>query len=127
MSLIIKVPNLRKIEEVRRLKTAVMVRYGRVDEDGEPLCSMPGCSVSNLDMLTIDHVTEGSGAAHRKKMNHGSGINLYRWLRRQGYPKGYQTLCFNHHAVKTRAGDIEFVIEEEAREWMERLDVHNNL
>jgi hypothetical protein len=45
--------------------------------------------------LTIDHVN-GDGAEHRRelfgdpKQNHG----FYRWLVRNGFPAGFQTLCF---------------------------------
>lgn len=39
---------------------------------------------------TIDHVA-GGGAAHRRQV--GWGTVFYRWLVKQGFPAGYQTLC----------------------------------
>ncbi|MFE1396776.1 hypothetical protein ACFW53_02415 [Nocardiopsis dassonvillei] len=44
-------------------------------------------------MLTIDHV-DNNGAEHRREIG-GGGEKLYRWLKREGYPPGYQVLCFN--------------------------------
>ena len=48
------------------------------------------CGEVGEQFLTIDHIN-GDGAAHRRKI----GGNLYNWLRRNGYPKGFRTLCFN--------------------------------
>lgn len=52
------------------------------------------CGVS--DRLTIDHV-DGGGGDHRQqlrgKRGGGGGAWFYRWLIRQGFPDGYQTLC----------------------------------
>lgn len=54
-----------------------------------------GCCGTDDD-LTIDHV-RGDGAAHRKRLSGstrgGGGTQLYAWLRREGFPEGFQTLC----------------------------------
>jgi hypothetical protein len=47
--------------------------------------------------LTIDHIN-GSGDKHRQELfghwkNRTAGVHFYRWLRDEGWPKGYQTLC----------------------------------
>ncbi len=49
------------------------------------------CGESNPAYLSIDHV-HNDGAQHRKQVPSSS---LYRWLRKQGYPEGFQVLCFN--------------------------------
>lgn len=56
------------------------------------------CGESNQAFLTIDHIN-GGGTKHRKD---GSivGNSFYRWLRNQGYPDGYQVLCFNCNCAK---------------------------
>lgn len=48
------------------------------------------CGESISQFLTIDHVN-GGGRTHRKKV----GSAIYRWLRHNNYPSGFQTLCFN--------------------------------
>jgi len=51
------------------------------------------CSESDIRCLSIDHIN-GGGYQHRQKLG-GSGVNMARILRREGFPKGYQTLCMN--------------------------------
>lgn len=65
----------------------------------KPMCAVPGCLVSDLDMLCIDHIN-GGGKAHRKKIGNAY---VYRWLAANNFPEGYQVLCFNHNAKKERA------------------------
>lgn len=51
------------------------------------------CTVSDIDLLDIDHINN-NGAEHRKIDLFG--YNLYRLLKKQGYPKDdYQLLCKN--------------------------------
>lgn len=42
-------------------------------------------------MLTIDHMNN-DGAAHRREIGNR---RIYEWLERNGYPSGFQVLCFN--------------------------------
>jgi hypothetical protein len=44
---------------------------------------------------TIDHVN-GDGQQHRREIRNGpvSSHEVYRWLIRNGFPDGFQTLCF---------------------------------
>jgi hypothetical protein len=67
----------------RKLKLEVMSKYGTV-------CSC--CSEAELDFLAVDHI-DGGGNDHRKIA--GSGTRFYAWLRREGYPEGFQVLCHN--------------------------------
>lgn len=60
------------------------------------------CGEAHSEFLTIDHV-DGGGRSHRKQIGRNGGMWFYGWLRRQGYPAGYRTLCFNCNAV-TRPG-----------------------
>lgn len=41
--------------------------------------------------LTLEHIG-GGGGKHRKKVGAG---NIYRWLRTNNYPTGYEILCAN--------------------------------
>ena len=76
-----------------RIKTEVMTYYG----GGKPACSV--CGEGRLACLTIDHIN-GNGAAHRKEIGGCSGIWFYKWLQKNDYPDGYQTLCMNCQYVK---------------------------
>ena len=44
-----------------------------------------------MDVLTIDHI-KGGGTKHRKKIK---GEKITVWLKKNNFPKGFQTLCFN--------------------------------
>lgn len=60
------------------------------------------CGEDHYEFLTIDHI-DGGGRAHRAALKRNGGVRFYLWLRREGYPSGYRTLCFNCNAV-TRPG-----------------------
>jgi hypothetical protein len=53
---------------------------------------------TTLEALTIDHVN-GGGSKERKN-SWKVGIRFYMWLKKNGYPKGYQTLCMNCQFIK---------------------------
>lgn len=60
------------------------------------------CGEDDKFALTIDHINN-DGAAHRAKVlkkREGSGIAFYVWLRLNGYPDGFQTLCYTCNAIK---------------------------
>jgi len=48
------------------------------------------CGESNIKFLTIDHIN-GGGTKHRKNIK----IKMYSWLKKNNFPEGFQTLCFN--------------------------------
>jgi len=62
---------------------------------GGPICAC--CGETMLEGLTIDHIN-GDGAKHRREVGHGTGV--YRWLRRNNYPPGFQVLCFTCNCAK---------------------------
>ena len=74
-----------------RLK--VLTHYG----NGQLKCVQ--CGFSDERALSIDHIN-GGGNQHRKQSGCGTGIRLYFWLRKEGYPEGYQTLCMNCQFMK---------------------------
>lgn len=80
-------------------KINVMSRYGKA---GIQQCCWKDCDVTDIDMLTLDHV-ENNGAQHRKeytKTGRGGGSKLYGRLIKANFPPGYQTLCANHNLKK---------------------------
>jgi len=75
-----------------RARTAVFDHYGWA-------CACPGCG--STTRLCIDHIG-GNGKQHRAELGiKGGSIPMYRWLIRNGFPEGYQTLC---HSCNTSKG-----------------------
>jgi len=69
-----------------RLKAEVFGHYGRS-------CACCGAT----ERMTIDHV-HGDGAEHRAELfgaisKSSQRIRMYRWLIKNGFPEGFQTLC----------------------------------
>lgn len=54
------------------------------------------CTESRLDALTIDHIAN-NGSTHRKLVGSDS---FYRKLHNEGYPSGFQVLCYNCNIAK---------------------------
>lgn len=55
------------------------------------------CGLDNPDVMQIDHIA-GGGRQHLKQINN----QLYKWLKKNGYPKGFQVLCANCNMQKAR-------------------------
>ena len=79
-------------------KVEVLSHYG---PEHELLCSWKDCTVADIDMLSLDHINN-DGAEDRRNSAGGSGDALYRKVEREGFPKSFQTLCFNHQMKKER-------------------------
>jgi hypothetical protein len=80
-----------------QLKIQCLIVYGK---NGKVQCCWRGCQVTNADMLTIDHV-EDNGCDNRLpggRRRGGSGF--HRWLIKNNFPPGLQTLCCNHQQLK---------------------------
>ena len=100
-------------ESGKRLKLRIMSRYGGA------VCAC--CSETCLSMLTVDHVNN-DGAKHRreigKQYSYDTGrralvADFYRWLEKNGFPDGFQVLCYNCNLSKHRnKGVCEHVLNE---------------
>lgn len=84
---------IRQKKHHKVIKEEVMTHYG----GGKLGCVK--CGIDDIDVLCIDHIN-GGGAKHRKQLTFMGGINFYYWLKRNGYPEGYQTLCANCNLKK---------------------------
>jgi hypothetical protein len=86
-----------------RAKAALFEIYG------PPVCVC--CGEANDAFLTLDHINN-DGAAHRREINANRGglnkgvshRNFYTALKRQGFPRILQVLCFNCNFAKSRIG-----------------------
>jgi excisionase family DNA binding protein len=89
----------RKQDYHRKLKQEVMTAYGN-----ECVC----CGETSSKFLTLDHVNN-DGGAHRKAIG-GSGVSIYQWARRNGYPNKLQILCWNcNMGKKVNGGECPHV------------------
>ena len=76
------------------LKIEVLGHYSK----GKPKCAC--CRESHLEFLCMDHINN-DGNKHRKEIGL---ISIVRWLKTNGYPEGFQVLCFNCNWAKARGG-----------------------
>lgn len=76
----------------RKLKIEVMTYYGN------DKCACVICGESRLACLSIDHIN-GGGFEQRQALGI-SGSSFHYWLKKQGFPDGYQTLCMNDQFIK---------------------------
>lgn len=94
------------------LKIAAFEAYGGA------VCNCQGCNEKRLNFLAIDHINN-DGYEHRK--NQGKGVKIYRWLKKNNYPEGYQVLCHNCNWSKHANGgkcdhELEGYIHPEKRQ-----------
>lgn len=92
-----KHPDWRKQRQFRvsqKAKDAAYKAYGGY------ICAC--CGETEPIFLTIDHINN-DGNKHREKI--GSQV-IYYWLRDQGYPSGFQILCWNCNRAKHYNGGV---------------------
>jgi hypothetical protein len=64
------------------------------------------CGETEPMFLSIDHINN-DGAAERKSGKYkGGGSAFYNWLRKTGFPEGYQVLCMNCQVGKHKNGGV---------------------
>ena len=92
-------------EKRQELKRSILALYSNSED---PKCVR--CGITDVDILCVDHI-ENNGNKHRRQL--GVGWDFYAWLKRNGYPEGYQTLCFNCNMKKRREHEKVKVLEAE--------------
>ena len=78
-----------------RIKIEVLTKYGK---EQQLCCCWPECGITDVDLLTLDHIDDDG--AEQRRLGERTGKALYLELRVGGYPEGYQTLCWNHQWKK---------------------------
>lgn len=90
-----------------KLKAEVFEQYGG------RVCACCG-EKKDIRFLHIDH-TDGGGNQHRKSIGGHSGGKFYRWLKRNGFPRGYQVLCADCNTAKGYYGECPHNEQREER------------
>jgi hypothetical protein len=87
-------------------ESALKLKLEAMDAYGGKRCACSGCPlpIPGIDFLSIDHI-ENDGAQHGRAIGQARR-NIYRWLKQQGYPAGFQVLCFNCNMGKNVNGGI---------------------
>lgn len=81
----------RKSQYAANLRAVVFAHYGTV-------CACCG----STSRLSIDHIN-GDGKQHRRELfGRNTGMRIYTWLIREGFPPGFQVLCRPCNASKGR-------------------------
>ena len=75
-------------------KDKILDHYGR-------FCAC--CGEDEPVFLSLDHI-KGDGAAHRREISKRSGASMYSLLIKEGFPAGFQVLCYNCNFAK-RTGE----------------------
>ena len=83
-----------------RCRLIVIERYS----NGTNRCAC--CGETIIDFLTIDHIN-GGGRKHCREVTGGfSSSKFYQWLEKQGFPDGFQVLCWNCNCGRAKNGGI---------------------
>lgn len=61
------------------------------------------CGQNEPRFLCLDHI-DGGGNAHRKSIGGSNRSAIWWWLKKNGYPPGFQVLCHNCNMAKAFSG-----------------------
>ena len=79
----------------RKLRAKCIEAYG----GKEPKCAC--CGEKEEQFLTFDHI-DNNGSEHRRQIKGG---NIYQWMVKNSFPKGFQLLCYNCNCSKGFYGE----------------------
>lgn len=79
-------------KDIFKLRKEALAQYG-----GDCQC----CHENRNEFLAIDHIY---GCTKELRKEQGGGNTFYRWLKRNGFPSGYQVLCHNCNMAKAFHG-----------------------
>lgn len=85
-----------QVELRKKRRAEILARYGEQ-------CAC--CGETNSLFLTIDHIN-GGGRKQKRELGLDAGSQFYSYLRRKGYPDGYQILCWNCNCGKRITGSV---------------------
>jgi len=79
------------------IKMDVFSHYSKkISNSDIPICAC--CGYNDIRFLTLDHMHGRKYVSQKeKKLN---GIQLWKYIKSQGYPDGYQVMCYNCNLAK---------------------------
>jgi len=85
-------------EKTIQIKLEVFTHYSKEISDSDvPICAC--CKYDDIRFLTLDHI---EGRKHLPKREQKlQTLNLWRHVKKIGFPKGYQILCYNCNIAKS--------------------------
>jgi hypothetical protein len=97
--------------EVLKWKAFGIVGQGRIK------CAYPGCTVTDIDALHIDHI-HNDGCRDRRRHSKAGGIHSYRYVvnNPEAARRRLQILCAIHDRMKQRHGSVAVMVERQRRE-----------
>lgn len=108
-----------KKRETVRLE--VLVRYS----SDPPYCLC--CGERRFQFLSIGHINGGGRQHAVQRRNNGEGTTLFMWLKRNGYPEGYQILCHNCNQAKGYYGICPHQKERDEARLDQEQDKHRSV
>jgi len=90
---------LKSREKRARIRLEVLTHYS----NGSLKCAC--CGETTYLFLTLDHI-DNNGKAERKRTKTSGGWRFYYCLKRDGYPEGYQVLCWNCNSGRQLNGGV---------------------
>lgn len=127
----------REREKQRRLKNNEQIKYkhklmrDKLEINTMAMYSQGGiikcacCGERRQEFLTMDHINN-DGADHRRKIGK-TRQDLFRWLKSNNYPPGFQVLCFNCNCAKEYSGYCPHQIETKVLEESYALPLYAGL
>lgn len=88
-------------QQAYNTKAHAKVRTGVISHYSNGTMACKCCGAKGDDLLTVDHVN-GGGERHRAVI--GGGARTYWWLKNNGYPEGFQVLCWNCNCGRQHFG-----------------------
>ncbi len=84
-----------KVQRLKNFQLKLEV-FGKICGANVPFCQCPGCRTVFLGFLQLDHV-DADGKKHYagKSKRRLHGPQLWRFIKKAGYPPGFQILCSN--------------------------------
>lgn len=94
----------RKAEADKSAKLNAVLREQVFSAYGGHKCSC--CGETEPLFLSIDHIDNDGAEMRRKGVHSRGGTQFYQWLRKNGFPDGFQVLCMNCNLGKHRNGGV---------------------
>ncbi len=85
---------------IMRIKRIVFGHYCK----GRIRSQCRGCPIRHIDLLSLDHIIPARAKTKRSKRNfwraEKHGWNMWLWLKKMKFPKGFQILCLACNKAK---------------------------